>query len=518
MIRKKSAALAASTITVALALTACGAAGGSTASKDDTGAKATGTLTLGSLVVPTSYAADTAVWANQATYEQAVYDTLLHETPDLKIVPWLATSWSYNADKTVLTMKLRPGVKFTDGTPLDASAVAQNLIRFKNGTSSLRSYLALMTDAKAIDPTTVQITLSAPNPALLQYLSGVAGLQESPKNFSAPDEKTHPVGSGPYILDTSATVIGSTYVYKRNPNYWAPQQQHYAKLVINVYQTTPTQVNAIKGGQVDGLELLDNSAVAQVKASGFSIKSWQLNVIGLYLFDRDGKAAPALGNVKVRQAINYAIDRGAMLKAVGKGLGSTTTQIFKPTDTASYDPSLDSMYPYNPAKAKQLLAQAGYGNGFTLTMPEVQTGSTVMYDLVAQYLGAVGIKVHYVSEPSNNLIPDVAAAKFAATSALPLQADPTAWQVANFKLLPTATWNPFGVADPTVESLAKTIQTGPDAEAAAAGKQLNRYVVEQAWNDPWYRPQNSFAVDSHTTAIPQPDNAYPYLWNITPAS
>jgi hypothetical protein len=75
-----------------------------------------------------------AGWANEAPFHQAVYDTLLHATPDAKIEPWLATSWSYNTDKTVLTMKLRTDVKFTDGTPFDASAAAQNIMRFASGT------------------------------------------------------------------------------------------------------------------------------------------------------------------------------------------------------------------------------------------------------------------------------------------------------------------------------------------------------------------------------------------------
>lgn len=511
MLGKKTAVAAATAAAAALALSACSGGGASGANSGGSGKNGSGTLTIGALVVPASYAADTAAWANQSPYEQAVYDTLVQETPDGKIVPWLAKSWSYNADNTVLTMKLRTDVTFTDGTPFDANAAAQNLTRFKNGTSPLRSYLALMTEAKAVDPSTLQITLSAPNPALLQYLSGAAGLQESPKNFGAATEKTTPVGSGPYILDPAKTVIGSTYVYTRNPHYWAPQEQHYARLVINVYQKTPTQVNAIRGGQVNGLELLDNTAVNQVKAAGYQIKASQLNWVGLELFDRDGVLTPALKDVRVRQAINDAIDSKAMLKAVGENLGTVTTQVFNPRDGAAYDPSLNSQYPYDPKKAKQLLAEAGYANGFSVTIPEVPTGSTALYDLTKQYLGAVGITVNYVSEPLNNFLADTEQAKFSIVS-LPLQTDPTAWEVANFKLLPTATWNPFHVADPTVESLAAKLQMGD----TAAGRKLDQYIVQQAWFDPWYRPQNSYAVDSHTTADPQYDNAYPYLWNITP--
>ncbi|WP_230396163.1 ABC transporter substrate-binding protein [Streptomyces blattellae] len=514
MVPIRTAVLAASTLALALAMTSCSSGTESSSG----GQNSNGTLTLGSVVLPSSYAADAAVWGNQSVYEQAVYDTLVRETPDLKIEPSLATSWSYNADKTVLTMKLRTDVKFSDGTAFNADAAAQNLTRFKNGTSSLRNYLSQMTKAEAVDAATLRITLSEPNPALLQYLSQAAGLQQSPKSFDAPDEATNPVGSGPYILDTSKTVVGSKYVYKKNPDYWAPQDQHYNDLVINVYQTTPTQVNAVRGGQVNGLALIDNSAVDQLKSAGYDIENWELNVVGLLLLDRDGKLTPAMKDVRVRQAINYAIDRDAMLKGAGQGMGTTTTQFFKPSDTASYDKSLDSKYPYDPDKAKQLLQEAGYGNGFSVTMPQLATGSTAQYDLVKQYLGDVGINVKFVNEPANNFLADVSGAKFSAVSALPLQADPTAWQVANFKLLPDATWNPFHTADPEVESLAKTIQTGSSTEAAAASKELNRYIVDQAWFAPWYRPLQSFVVDSNTKVTPQQDNAYPYLWNIEPKS
>ncbi|MXQ65764.1 peptide ABC transporter substrate-binding protein [Actinomadura rayongensis] len=500
-----------------LGLAGCGGDAGTAAGdKNATGARATGTLRLGSVVVPASLAASKAAWANDAPFHQAVYDTLLRQDPDLKIEPGLATEWSYNADKTVLTLKLRTGVKFSDGTPFDAKVAAENITRFRDGTSNLRSYLQEVRTAEAVDASTLRLTLSAPNPALLSYLAGAAGLQASPKTFGAANADTRPVGTGPYVLDAAKTVIGSTYVYKRNPNYWKPADQHYASIVLTVYQTPTATVNAVRGGQVNGVAVPDASVQQQVAAAGFDVKTSELNFLGLLLFDRDGKITPALKDVRVRQAINYAVDRPTLVKAVGKGLGTPTTQIFKATDKESFDPALDGRYPYDPAKAKQLLKDAGYAGGFAVTIPQVPSGSTVLYDLVKQELGAVGITVKYVNEPQNSLLADVAKGKFSVVAGLPLQTDPTAWHVANFKLLPHATWNPFHTADPTVAALAGKLQTGSAAEAAKAGKDLNRYIVEQAWFAPWYRPRLGFAVDRNTTAVPQQNNAYPYLWNITP--
>jgi peptide/nickel transport system substrate-binding protein len=519
MLGRKTLAVGAAAAALTLTLAACGGSSSSSSGGGSGAAKGggTGTLTLGAILLPSSLAAGGAGWANEAPFHQAVYDTLLHATPDAKIVPWLATSWSYNTDKTVLTMKLRTDVKFTDGTPFDASAAAQNIMRFASGTPSAspqKSTLINVKDAKAVDASTLQITLKQPDPALLEYFTQAAGLQESPKAFTASDVKTHPVGSGPYIIDTGKTVIGSKYVYTKNPNYWAKDQQHYANLTINVYQTSATQVNAIRGGQVSGLNLLDNNANAQIKASGYTLFPHELDWTGIILMDRDGTMNKALGNVKVRQAVNYAIDRDAMLKAYGKGYGTVTGQIF-PKTQAAYDPALDTMYPYDVNKAKQLLSDAGYGSGVTITMPEINIGTTVQYDLIKQYLGAVGITVNYQQEPLNNAIADILAPKFAASWFI-LQQDPTAWQLANFSIAPTATWNPFKVSDPTINSLLKTIQTGSEADADAAAKKLNQFVVQQAWFNPWYRIQSNYAANSKTNVVQQSDNAYPYLWNITP--
>lgn len=497
----------------ALALSGCSAA--ATSPSTSTSTATGGTLTIGTLIPMDTFAVDNSAWANVAPYLQAVYDTLLHSNPDGTVVPWLAKSWSYNASKTVLTMKLRSGVKFTDGTPFTASVAAQNLLRFRAGTSPQKAYLAQLTAAKAIDPTTLEIDLSAPNPSLLSYLSQNPGLQESPKNFGVPNEKTTPVGTGPYILDAKDTVVGSSYVFTKNPHYWAPQQQHYSKLVMNVYSNTTSILNAIKGGQVNGAPLTDNSTLSQIKAAGFTINGQSLNFFGLLLFDRNGTTQKALSDVRVRQAINYAFDRKALLKAVGQGYGTVTSSIFSPASTA-YEKSLDSYYSYDPAKAKKLLKEAGYSAGeITLTQPESTGFSPSAYALAKSELGAVGINVNYVNVPAASFLSDLLQAKYGSTL-MQLQATPTSWQQIDLDLLPTAGWNPFHTSSDTVTKLAGTVQTGSATEAASAAKQLNEYIVKQAWFAPWYRPQQTYATDSHTSVKTQVGNAYPYLWNFVP--
>jgi peptide/nickel transport system substrate-binding protein len=493
-----------------LAVAACGGGDGGSGAGSGSG----DTLTLGVVVPATTQSAADARWANESPYMQAVYDSLVHLSPTAEPQPWLATEWSYNKDKTVLTMKLRDDVKFTDGTPFNADAAAQNVLRFRDGTSANASNLANVKDAKAVDDTTLEIDLKQADPALLTYLGQNAGLMESPKQFGAKDEQTKPVGSGPYILDTGQTVVGSKYVYTKNPDYWAPEQQYYDNLVLTVLPDSQTQVNAIKGGQVTGLNVADQSSIPQMEGAGFKAYPHELDWTGLMLMDRNGEMNPALGKVEVRQAINYAIDRDAMLKAVAQGRGTVTSQIF-PTTSPGYDESLDETYPFDPDKAKQLLADAGYPNGFDLDMPLIQAGSTTVYDLVKQYLGDVGINVSYTQMSINDAINAILAPKYAA-SWFQLQMDPTAWQEANFQLTESATFNPFHVADPTIKDLVAKIQTGDESEADAATAELNKYVVDQAWFDPWYRVQGNFVADANTDVVQQSDNAYPYLWNIKP--
>jgi peptide/nickel transport system substrate-binding protein len=267
---------------------------------------------------------------------------------------------------------------------------------------------------------------------------------------------------------------------------------------------------------VDGTNLLDQTVGDQIKAAGYSLVPHELDWSGLILFDRAGQLAPQLADVRVRQAINYAIDRKAMLKAVVAGNGTVTGQVFNP-NVDGYDKSLDNTYDFDPDKAKKLMADAGYASGFTLQMPQVQIGSNTVYDLLRQYLGDIGITVQYTQIPLQSAISDILSAKYPAAFFI-LQMDPTSWQTANFSMTQSATWNVFHQPDTTVEQLTKTIQTGSEQDAANAAQQLNKYVVDQAWFDPWYRLKSSYATGPNIDVVQQSDNAYPYLWNITPKS
>jgi peptide/nickel transport system substrate-binding protein len=517
--RRNRARLTATGLALALALSACGGDGSSDdgdAAGGDGGGKDGGTLTLGTVVPPASLAAKASNWSNGAPYLQAMYDSLLRQAPDGEVGPWLATEWSYNDDRTVLTMTLRDDVTFTDGTPFTAEVAAQNLVRFRDSAASpIANTLAALADAKAVDPTTLQLTLSAPEPALLIYLAQAAGAQESPASFDKPDEATNAVGSGPYVVDTKRTVVGSSYVFTKNDDYWAPDAQHYDEVVMNVYTTSQTIVSAVQGGQVNATAMLDTQSQPQVEAAGYEVQTNEINWAGLTLFDRTGQLNPALGDVRVRQAIAHSLDREALLEGSAGGYGTVTGQIFGP-DNEAFIPELEDRYDYDPDRARELLADAGYEKGFTLEMPYFNTGQDAAFDLTEQYLKDVGITVKYTTVPLPDIATKVFGGQFPA-ALFPIQLFPTAWEIARFSIAQDGTWNVLHQPDETVAGLMATMQTGTEEEAASAAKELNEYVVEQAWFIPFLRGESPFVHDTDTEVVMQADNGYPQLQNIRPA-
>jgi len=508
--RKRLLALGASAV---LLLAACSGGGGSATSTAGS-AGGSDTLTIGEISFPASWDVNGLSIAHYVTYFDAVYDTLIRQDGTGKLVPGLATDWSYNTARTKLTLTLRSGVKFTDGTDFNADAVVASVKAFKASSTPDLSNAQYISDVKATDATHVVYTLSAPDPMLTRWLTGSLGFMESPKSLTAANAKTNPVGTGPYTLDIAKTVTGSKYVFDKNPNYWDHSYHVYKTLTINYYESPTALLNALQGGQLDASTFADFSSLPQVQKAGYTVNRSQLDWSGLIIYDRNGKQDAPLGNVKVRQAINYAIDRAGVLKAIMDGNGTVTSSVFGKA-TAGYDPSLDSYYSYDPAKAKQLLTDAGYPNGFTLTMPSSSLINQSLLTTVQQELGAVGITVKY-TDVGSNFVTDLLGGKF--TSSWMQLASANDWQFAQLALVPKATFNPFHAGSSDANALLATMQSGSDADAAAAAKKLNTYVTENAWFVPFFRIDNLFLSNSHVKVTMAADNATPYLYLIQPAS
>lgn len=469
-----------------------------------------GTLTLGIVAPAPSLDPAASMWGPISAYYEAVYDTILRAGPDGKIMPWLASEWSYDDPHTTLTLTLRDDVTFTDGSSLTSEVVAANLQRFKDGTASTSVKLAGITGIETPDPATVVITLAAPDPGFLTALAQEAGLIASGEALGSPDLATKPVGSGPYMLDTGATVIGSNYVYEKNPNYWNPDAQYFDSIVMRTGIDPIAAGNAMKAGEVDVSQLnLDLKKIAD--EAGWTVESVNTGGFqGLMLFDRAGQLNPAVGDVRVRQAINYAIDRPTLIEAMNS-LGDPTVQVM-PMNGPFYDSSIEDTYPYDPDKARQLLADAGFADGVTISMPDLgQRDSWVFLD---QMLADVGITIDWKESTVDQSIGDIVSAKYAAVYfAL---GGPTAWDTVQQVVSPTAAFNPFKNQDPELDALIEQMQTGDEDQQIDAGKQINEWVVQNAWFAP-VAASSSLVGSSPKVRLAHPTTQiYPSIYDIRP--
>ena len=191
----------------------------------------------------------------QVQYWQAVYDTLLRVDPDGTLTPNMATEYSYNDDNTVLTVKLRKGITFSDGTKFTGDVVKANVEYLKQGTGVAVYMVQNVAEVAVVDDLTVEFHLSAPDPAFTYYFGLVAGAMASPEAFGTESIATTPVGSGPYLLDSKATIRGSEYTFVRNPDYWNAKAYPYDKYVVKPMQDVTARLNAIKSGQANATDI-----------------------------------------------------------------------------------------------------------------------------------------------------------------------------------------------------------------------------------------------------------------------
>ncbi|WP_180967343.1 ABC transporter substrate-binding protein [Zhihengliuella halotolerans] len=490
-----------------LALTACGS-GDST----DSGTQSGGELTMGMVVDVGTWAATDAAWGNAAPYHQAVYDTLLRTAADGTVEPGLAEEWSYDESGTELTLELRDAVTFSDGEEFNAEVAASNLERFRDGASENAGNLAALEEVEVVDDDTIILHLESPDPALLAYLSQNSGLQASPASFDSPDAQQTPVGSGPYVLDADATIPGSTYALTAREDYWDPEVQHYSSILMNFYPDATALLNALKGGQVDYANLNSTTQLPDAEAAGYTPHLAPVNWKGYILADREGEVNEALGDVRVRQAFNHAFDREALVDAIEGGYAEPTTQIFGP-ETSAYSADLEDAYPYDPEKAKALLAEAGYPDGITITMPVTSFVPAAELELLAGMLAESNITVDG-EQAGSSFIGELLGGKWAAFQ-FGLNQEPLPWMTYQLAVAPESAWNVQHVEDETIQALAERMRHGGE-DGDAAARELNEYLVDEAWFAPIYRVEGALVTADGTTTTHKIGTAAPNLWDIRP--
>lgn len=492
-------------VAASLALTGCAAA-------EPEAPVTGGTLTLGATLDAASWDPADAEFGNRIQYLQPVYDSLLHITADLEIEPWLASEFSYNDDLSVLTLKLREDVVFSDGEVFNAEVAKANLEHFKSGTGQNSITLASVESVDVVGDYEITLTLSAPDPALLRNLALVSGMQASPAVLGDESLKTTPVGSGPYVLSEDS-VVGSQYTYVKSEDYWNASFFPYDEIVIKPLTDLTARLNALKAGEIDAA-LADAKSMTEAEASGLTVNTMQGDWQGLFIVDRGGSQVPALADPLVRQALNYAIDGDSILESIRLGEGESTTQIFSPTSQA-YDAALDDAYPYDPEKARELLAEAGYADGFTFTMPAI-TGFDDLTAVVVQQLADVGITATTETVAPDQIISSLLSGKYPVF--IFSWGSSNAWQDILKLVAPTAPWNMLGSQTAELDTLIADAQNATPEDAEAAFQAVSAYLVDQAWFAPWYVQNNIYLSGPDVQVTMQPQNVVPYIWNYAPAS
>jgi peptide/nickel transport system substrate-binding protein len=322
------------------------------------------------------------------------------------LAPALAESWEVLENGTVYRFHLRQGIKFHDGTPFDAAAVEFNFKRiidpsfqyyYKRTEALKNGPLRYLKDVKVVDPKTVDLILSQAWSPFLDQLSTTlsAGLPlmvspESVKKYGNEGVNQHPIGTGPFKIVSYGP--GVQTVLQRNPDYWNKPYPYLDEVDFVVLPEESTRVTALESGEVDMITAIPPDRIASLKQEGFTITMPQ--AMNLVWFIGLNVKEPGLSDVRVRQAINYAIDRKGIAEQL---LGGSVSPIsaMVPGTSVLWNTDLAQSYSYDPAKAKALLAEAGVTK--LSTTVQLPTGGSYMItpvpamEWVQRDLAAVGI-------------------------------------------------------------------------------------------------------------------------------
>ena len=428
-----------------------------------------------------------------------LYDGLTaYGVGNTKVVPGLAKSWTITNGGKTYTFNLRQGVKFSDGTPFNAQAVAfwvDHMINPKNpdyygNLKGAETFVPFtwgnVTGTKVLGPYTIQINMSKPNGEFLADLAMVWNGVTSPtmlKKYGT-NSWQHPAGTGPFTF--VRWVKGQYVQVKANPNYWGGKP-HLTGIFFKIIPDQATQLLSLKTGAIQILTDVAPSEIPTIKADS------GLTLIAKGGLDDNYVSLPVttgpFKSLLVRQAVNYAVDKGAIDKSLYGGYAQVMNSPL-PAVAFGYDPTIPA-YQYNVQKAKQLMAQAGYPNGFTFQMDVYNNargynpiGGPQLAVAIQSYLSKIGITLKLnVLDPATWL----AGARSNSFNRMSLagwtgdNGDPDDMISPLFNGNAFLTGNFSHYSNPTVNQLfAKALETSVPSQRAAMYKQIQRQIMHDA--------------------------------------
>jgi peptide/nickel transport system substrate-binding protein len=314
------------------------------------------------------------------------------------MIPWLADNWKMDATAKTITLTLKKGINFQDGTPFNAAAAKWNIDRFL---AAKRGELPAGTTTAVADDSTVVVTLPTWDTSAIIGLGYFAGPQISPTAFqkAADNDKDrqawavlNPVGTGPFTFVSWQKTVKQ--VYKKNPNYWIKGQPYLDGVEWQFFADDNTMQAAYLSKEIDMIYILSPISAKNLKTQNANITTLNTG-LGLQmtsLWYNSALSTSPFANVKVRQAVSYAVNSQSLVDTLLYGYAVPLNQWAMPT-SIYFNPSIPG-YPINPDKAKQLLAEAGFANGIKTTMLVVNTTDSVAIATALQaMLAKAGITV-----------------------------------------------------------------------------------------------------------------------------
>lgn len=398
-----------------------------------------------------------------------VFEGLVKPTPDGELVPAVAESWTVSDDQLTYTFKLRSGVYFHDGRSVSMKDAYYSVKRCKD-----EGYVTALEQIDEMSATMDELTikLKAPNNEFLSYLT----LAVIPENYT--EQSSKPIGTGPFKFVSREAQ--KNLVLERFDQYWG-EKAGLSKITYSVYENASALVLALKGGAVDVYSHL-TAAQAKELDDSFQILEGTMNLVqAVYL----NNAYEPLSNVKVRQALCYALDREQVFNRTADGRGSAVGSSMYPAFRKYFMPELNDLYPHDVAEAKRLLAEAGYPDGFDLTIrvpsnhqPHVDTAQ-----VVAEQFREIGVNVTIDPIEWGKWLNDVYQGRDFQATVVGVDASTMTARAMLERFTSTAHNNFCNYANADYDAaFARALAATSDSEQTAAYKDAERILAETAAN------------------------------------
>jgi peptide/nickel transport system substrate-binding protein len=363
----------------------------------------------------------------QLSFLGSVYEPLVGRGKGMELVPLLATKWTATSP-TVWRFELRQGVKFHDGTPFDADDVVFSFTRAASDDGDMKGYTAPIKQVRKVNAHTVEIETHQPFPILPDTLTSLYMMS---KKWCETNKAEKPVdkrkgienaasfranGTGPYRLKERQPSTRTVIV--RNPNYWTKVEGNVDEVVFTPIGNDATRVAALLSGEIDVMEPVPLQDVDRVKAAGnFTVlQGPELRTIFLGMDQKRDelqfssvKGKNPFKDKRVRQAFYQAIDIETIKSRVMRNAATPTAEMVGP-GVRGFQPDMNKRLPYDPEAAKKLLADAGYPNGFEVTLNcpnDRYVNDAQICQAVAANLARIGVKINLQAESKATYFPKI---------------------------------------------------------------------------------------------------------------